>query len=288
VKYQFITNHQQEFKITVMCRVLGVSRSGYYAWQKRPLSPRKMADQSLTEQIEVIHQHSRRTYGPVRVQVELAEQGIKCGHNRVARLMREVGLSAKQRRKFKLSTTDSNHDQPIAPNLLARDFEASRPNQKWSGDITFIPTAAGWLYLAVILDLYSRRIVGWAMSDSLDRSLVLRALQMALATRKPEPGLLHHSDRGSQYASSDYRALLTKYQIQASMSRKGNCYDNAPVESFFATLKTELIHQRRYLTRQEAQTDIFEYIELFYNRYRRHSALGYLNPVAFEKLPFPP
>jgi transposase InsO family protein len=198
VKYQLITAHQQEFKIGVMGRVLGVSRSGYYAWRKRPPSPRKMADQSLTEQIEVIHQHSRRTYGPVWVQIELADQGIRCGHNRVARLMREVGLSAKQSRKFKLTTTDSNHDDPIAPNLLERDFEASRPNQKWSGDITFIPTAVGWLYLAVILDLYSRRIVGWAMSDSLDRSLVLRALRMALATRKPEPGLLHHSDRGSQ------------------------------------------------------------------------------------------
>jgi transposase InsO family protein len=287
VKYQFIAAYQQEFQIMLMCRVLGVSRSGYYAWRKRPPRPRKMADQQLTEQIEVIHRQSRRTYGPVRVQVELADQGIRCGHNRVARLMREAGLSAKQSRKFKLRTTDSNHDEPIAPHLLQRDFTASRPNQKWLGDITFIPTAAGWLYLAVILDLYSRRIVGWAMGDSLDRSLVLRALRMALETRQPEPGLLHHSDRGSQYASQDYRALLTKYQIQASMSRKGNCYDNAPVESFFANLKTELIHQRRYLTRQEAQTDIFEYIEVFYNRYRRHSALGYLSPVAFEELPLP-
>jgi transposase InsO family protein len=284
-----MADHRQAFSITVMCRVLGVSRSGYYAWRKRALSSRKMADQQLTEQIEAIHRHSRRTYGPVRVQVELAEQGIKCGHNRVARLMREVGLSAKQSRKFRISTTDSNHDDPIAPHLLERDFQANRPNQKWLGDITFIPTAAGWLYLAVILDLFSWRIVGWAMGDSLDRSLVLAALRMAIETRKPAPGLLHHSDPGSQYASHDYRALLTKYQIQASMSRKGNCYDNAPMESFFATLKTELIHQRRYLTRREAQTDIFEYIEVFYNRYRCHSALDTIGErlntqVTFDKL----
>lgn len=283
MKYQFIATHRQEFKITVMCRVLDVSRSGYYAWRNRPTSARKMADQHLTEQIEVIHQKSRRTYGSRRIQKELADQGIKCGHNRVARLMREVGLSAKQSRKFKISTTDSKHDYPIAPHLLERDFRAQRPNQKWLSDITFIPTAEGWLYLAVVLDLYSRRIVGWAMSDSLDRSLVLAALRMALETRQPEPGLLHHSDRGSQYASHDYRDLLTKYHLQASMSRKGNCYDNAPMESFFGTLKTELIHHRHYLTRMEAKTDIFEYIEVFYNRYRRHSALGYLCPVAFEK-----
>ena len=201
--------------------------------------------------------------------------------------MREIGLSAKQSRKFKIITTDSNHNQPIAPNLLERDFTAKRPNQKWLTDITFIPTAEGWLYLAAVLDLYSRRIVGWAMAATLDRSLVLAALRMALQTRQPEPSLLHHSDRGSQYASQDYRAVLTKYHIQASMSRKGNCYDNAPMESFFGTLKTELIHHRHYLTRLEAKTDIFEYIEVFYNRYRRHSAIGYLAPVAFEKLPIP-
>ena len=287
MKYQFIANHYAEFKITVMCRVLGVSRSGYYAWGKRPTSVRKMADQSLTEQIEVIHQKSRRTYGSIRIQKELADQGIKCGHNRVARLMREIGLSAKQSRKFKISTTDSNHDQPIAPNLLERDFTAKRPNRKWLTDITFIPTAESWLYLAVVLDLYSRRIVGWAMAATLETSLVLTALRMALDTRQPEPGLVHHSDRGSQYASQDYRAVLTKHQIQASMSRKGNCYDNAAMESFFGTLKTELIHHRHYLTRLEAKTDIFEYIEVFYNRYRRHSTLGYLAPVAFEKLPIP-
>jgi len=287
VKYQFIAHHYEEFKITVMCRVLGVSRSGYYAWCKRPTSARKMADQSLSEQIELIHQNSRQTYGSVRIQVELAENGIICGHNRVAGLMREIGLNAKQNRKFKIITTDSNHNQPIAPNLLDRDFTARQPNQKWLTDITFIPTDEGWLYLAAVLDLYARRIVGWAMAETLERQLVLAALRMALETRQPPAGLLHHSDRGSQYASQDYRDVLTQYQIQASMSRKGNCYDNAPMESFFGTLKTELIHHRHYLTRMEAKTDIFEYIEVFYNRLRRHSALGYLCPVAFEKLPLP-
>jgi len=287
VKYQFIAHHYEEFKITVMCRVLGVSRSGYYAWCKRPTSARKMADQSLSEQIELIHQNSRQTYGSVRIQVELAENGITCGHNRVAGLMREIGLNAKQNRKFKIITTDSNHNQPIAPNLLDRDFTARQPNQKWLTDITFIPTDEGWLYLAAVLDLYARRIVGWAMAETLERQLVLAALCMALETRQPPAGLLHHSDRGSQYASQDYRDVLTQYQIQASMSRKGNCYDNAPMESFFGTLKTELIHHRHYLTRMEAKTDIFEYIEVFYNRLRRHSALGYLCPVAFEKLPLP-
>lgn len=287
MKYQFIAHHYEEFKITVMCRVLGVSRSGYYAWCKRPTSARKMADQSLSEQIELIHQNSRQTYGSVRIQVELAENGITCGHNRVAGLMREIGLNAKQNRKFKIITTDSNHNQPIAPNLLDRDFTARQPNQKWLTDITFIPTDEGWLYLAAVLDLYARRIVGWAMAETLERQLVLAALRMALETRQPPAGLLHHSDRGSQYASQDYRDVLTQYQIQASMSRKGNCYDNAPMESFFGTLKTELIHHRHYLTRMEAKTDIFEYIEVFYNRLRRHSALGYLCPVAFEKLPLP-
>ena len=288
MKYQFIADHQAEFSISLMGRVLGVSPSGYYAWRKRPPSAQKMADQSLVEQIEAIHQDSRRTYGSPRIHQELADNGVKCGHNRVARLMQTVGLAAKQHRKFKITTTDSNHDYPVAPNVLDRDFTAEGPNQKWLADITYIPTDEGWLYLAAVLDLYSRRIVGWAMDDNLERHLVIPALQMALETRQPGPGLLHHSDRGSQYASQDYRDLLTKHQIQASMSRKGNCYDNAPMESFFGTLKTELIHQRHYLTPKEAKTDIFEYIEVFYNRSRRHSTLGYLAPVAFENLPVSP
>jgi transposase InsO family protein len=285
MKYQFIADHQQEFKITAMCRVLKVSRSGYYAWRKRPVSKREMANQKLTEQIEEIHQESRQTYGSPRIHAELADQGVKCGHNRVARLMRKAELRAKQKRKFKVTTTDSVHNYPVAPNLLAQDFQASQPNEKWVADITYIATAEGWLYLAAVMDLYSRRIVGWAMSDSLERWLPLAALQMALETRQPPPGLLHHSDRGSQYASDDYQAVLTNYQIQGSMSRTGNCYDNAPIESFFGTLKTELVHHRHYATRAEAKTDIFEYIEVFYNRFRRHSALDNLCPIVFENLP---
>jgi len=285
MKYQFIADHRQEFEIRAMCRVLKVSRSGYYAWCQRPVSEREMANQKLTEQIEEIHQESRQTYGSPRIHAELADQGVQCGHNRVARLMRQAGLRAKQKRKFKVTTTDSTHNYPVAPNRLDQDFQASRPNEKWAGDITYIATAEGWLYLAAVMDLYSRRIVGWAMGDTLARSLPLAALQMALETRQPPPGLLHHSDRGSQYASEDYQAVLTKYQIQGSMSRAGNCYDNAPIESFFGTLKTELVHHRHYATRAEAKTDIFEYIEVFYNRFRRHSALDNLCPVVFEKLP---
>jgi transposase InsO family protein len=284
VKYQFIAAHREEFEITVMCRMLAVSRSGYYAWLKRPTSPRKMADQELAQHIKDIHQQSRQTYGSPRIQAELAENGINCSHKRVARLMRDEELWAKQRRKFKVTTTDSAHNYPVAPNRLDQNFRASRPNEKWLVDITYIPTAEGWLYLAVVMDLYARRIVGWAMADTLERSLVIAALTMAIKRRQPSPGLLHHSDRGSQYASDDYQALLTQYQMQCSMSRTGNCYDNAPMESFFGTLKTELVHHCHYQTKAEAKTDIFEYIEVFYNRFRRHSALLYQSPVNYEKL----
>lgn len=286
MKYQFIADHREEFEITVMCRVLAVSRSGYYAWRNRPTSARKMADQELSQHIKQIHDHSRQTYGSPRIQAELAENGVNCGCKRVARLMRQEELFAKQSRKFKVITTDSAHPYPVAPNLLAQDFTASRPNEKWLTDITYIPTAEGWLYLAVVLDLYSRRIVGWAMGDRLERHLVIAALQMAVKMRQPPPGLLHHSDRGSQYASDDYQALLTQHQMRCSMSRTGNCYDNAPTESFFGTLKTELVHHCQYQTKAEAKTDIFEYIEVFYNRFRRHSALAYQSPVNFEKLAF--
>ena len=282
MKYQFIEDHREEFKITVMCRVLDVSRSGYYAWRQRPVSSREMANQGLRQQIREIYKKSHQTYGSPRIHAELAGNGVNCGHNRVARLMREEELWAKQNRKFKVITTDSTHDYPVAPNLLDQDFEASQPNEKWLADITYIPTDEGWLYLAAVMDLYSRRIVGWAMADTLERWLTIAALQMAIETRQPPPGLLHHSDRGSQYASDDYQALLTKYQMQGSMSRTGNCYDNAPMESFFGTLKTELVHHRHYVTRTEAKTDLFEYIEVFYNRFRRHSTLDYQCPVAFE------
>jgi putative transposase len=285
MKYQFMAEHRAEFEVTVMGRVLGVSRSGYYAWCNRPVSPRKMANDILLEQIKQTHQKSRQTYGSPRIHAELVEQGIGCGHKRVARLMRLHGLAAHQKPVFKLKTTDSQHDQPVAPNLLDQDFEAHQPDQKWLADITYIPTAEGRPYLAVVLDLYSRRIVGWAMSDSLERQLVITALQMALLARQPPPGLLHHSDRGSQYVSDDYQTLLTQHQLRCRMSRAGNCYDNAPLESFFGTLKTELIYRRHYPTQAEARTDIFEFIEVFYNRFRRHSALGYLSPVNYEQLP---
>ncbi len=282
MKFQFIEAHRAEFDITVMCRVLGVSRSGYYAWRGRPVSARKMANDQLKRQIRTIFQNSRQTYGSPRIQAELNENGLKCGQNRVARLMREEKLWAKQKRKFKVSTTDSKHNYPVAPNLLDQNFQASRPDEKWLSDMTYIPTQEGWLYLAAVMDLCSRRIVGWEMGPTLERWLPLAALEMALETRQPAPGLLHHSDRGSQYASQDYQALLTKHEMLGSMSRKGNCYDNAPMESFFATLKTELVHHRQYATRAEARSDIFEYIELFYNRSRRHSALDYQTPAAFE------
>ena len=283
MRYEFIQAHRVEFAIRVMCRVLDVSRSGYYAWRKRPVSSREMANQDLKIEIKEIYQRSRQTYGSPRIRAELAEQGLRCGVNRIARLMNEAGVVAKQSAKFKVMTTDSDHVYPVAPHLLGQDFTAGRPNEKWLSDITYIPTAEGWLYLALVMDLYSRRIIGWAMADNLERWLAIDALQMALETRQPPPGLIHHSDRGSQYASHDYQALLTQHQFQVSMSRKGNCYDNAPMESCIGTLKTEQVYHRHYATRAEAKTDIFEYIEVFYNRFRRHSALGYQCPVAFEQ-----
>lgn len=283
MRYEFIEAHRGEFEIVIMCRVLGVSRSGYYAWRKRPVSRREMANEALTEKIRDIHQQSDETYGSPRIHAHLADEGLKCGVNRVARLMREAELMGQPNAKFKVVTTDSQHAYPVSPNLLGQDFTTVQLNEKWLSDITYIPTDEGWLYLALVMDLHSRRIIGWAMDDNLERGLAIAALQMALNLRQPSPGLIHHSDRGSQYASHDYQALLTAYHIQGSMSRKGNCYDNAPMESCIGTLKTERVHRRHYLTRAEAKTDIFEYIEVFYNRFRRHSALGYQNPVAFEQ-----
>jgi len=285
VRYQFIEEHRDQYPVTLMCRILAVTRSGYYEWRKRPLSARKMADLLLLRHIQDIFEQSRETYGSYRIQAELADEGIRCGRKRVARLRREHNLEPKTVQPFKVVTTDSNHKLPVAPNRLNQQFSADRPDQIWLTDITYVPTAEGWLYLAVVLDLYSRRIVGWAMRDSLHRQLVIEALHMAITVRQPAPGLLHHSDRGSQYASDDYQALLTQARMVASMSRKGNCYDNAPVESFFGTFKTELVFHQQYATRAEARLDIFEYIEVFYNRFRRHSALGYKSPVKYEALP---
>lgn len=284
MRYRFIEDQRNDYPVTLLCQVMQVARSGYYNWRKQPLSPRKMADLVLLQHIRDIFEEGRQTYGSDRIQGILAEQGIRCGRERVARLMQANGLKPKTKRPFRVITTDSKHKLPVAPNRLEQDFTADAADQKWTTDITYVPTAEGWLYLSVVLDLYSRRIVGWAMSDSLHRQLVIDALHMALAARKPAPGLIHHSDRGSQYASHDYQALLTRAKMIGSMSRKGNCYDNASVESFFGTLKTELVYQRQYTTREEARADIFEYIEVFYNRIRCHSALGYKSPVNYEAL----
>lgn len=263
-----------------MCRVLQVSPSGYYAWRRRPAAS-DFADAALLTEIKAVYVESKRRYGSPRVHHRLRQHGIRCGQKRVARLMREHGLRARRRRRA-TTTTDSNHTLPVAENVLERHFEVQVPNARWAADITYIWTQQGWLYLAVVMDLFSRRIVGWAMQETLHRSLVLSALEMALVARQPAPGLLHHSDRGSQYASGDYQELLEQAGCTCSMSRKGNCWDNAPVESFFSTLKMELVHERRYQSWQQARTELFEFIEIWYNRQRLHSSLGYLSPIDYE------
>jgi len=282
MRYQFIQDHQNEFPLERMCKVLSVSASGYYAWQTRPVSQQAQANEKLLPMIRAIHSRSRKTYGSPRVHAELIADGLKVGKNRIARLMRRENLRG-QRKKKQPRTTNSQHSHPVAPNRLNREFQASRPNEKWLADITYIPTAEGWLYLAVVLDLFSRKIVGWAFAATLESNLVEQAFCMAVQNRTTITGLLHHSDRGSQYAGDPYQRLLSDQQIQVSMSRTGNCYDNAPMESFFSTLKCEHVHFQNYRTRQEAQTDIFAYILGFYNRQRRHSSLGYLSPEEFER-----
>lgn len=282
MRYQFIQNHQDEFPVRRMCRVLSVSPSGFYAWQSRSVSPRVQANEKLLAEIRAIHSRSRKTYGSPRVHAELRAGGFPVGKNRVARLMRAENLRGRRKRK-QPRTTNSQHSYPVAPNRLNREFHATQPNEKWLADITYIPTAEGWLYLAVVLDLFSRKIVGWAFAASLESCLVEQAFRMAVHDRFVLSGLLHHSDRGSQYAAGAYQQLLADQQIQTSMSRTGNCYDNAPMESFFSTLKCEHVHFQNYQTRQEAQTDIFAYIVGFYNRQRRHSSLDYLSPEEFER-----
>lgn len=274
-------NHAGEHKVARLCRALSVSKSGYYAWRRRAPSARARTDGELLTRIREAHARSRRTYGSPRVHAELRAQGTRCSRKRVARLMRSAGLSARRPRRA-VRTTDSRHSPPVAPNLLGRDFSAEAPDRRWAADITYVPTAEGWLYLAVILDLFSRRVVGHACAATLATALVVEAWALACGRRRPGAGLLHHSDRGSQYASGEYRARLAELGAQASMSRRGDCYDNAAVESFFSTLKTELIHGHRYATRAEARADIFEYVEVFYNGERRHSALGYLSPAEYE------
>jgi putative transposase len=266
-----------------MCQVLGVSSSGYYAWRRRSPSQREMANRELTEQIQQAFEESGQTYGSPRIYQVMRQRGLTCSQNRVARLMRAAGVRAKQSRRFR-ATTRRNRADGVAPNRLNREFSAERPNQKWLADITYIPTGEGWLYLAVVLDLFSRRVVGWAMSNRMTGELTLRALQMALRRCQPEPGLIHHSDQGSQYTDGTYQALLTAHHMLVSMNGVGSWYDNAPMESFFATLKSELVHHRHYHTRDEASSDLFYYIEGFYNRRRLHSSLGYVSPEAYEQL----
>jgi putative transposase len=281
VRFAFIATEKACYPVALMCRVLQVSRSGYYAWCQRPAAARTLKDQTLSLEVAAIHAESRGRYGSPRIHAELRERGQRTGRKRVARLMRTAGLRARERRRFRC-TTDSRHGMAIKANLLARRFAVPAPNSGWVTDITYLWTWEGWLYLAVILDLFSRRVVGWGLSERLEREGALDALKMALQNRQPPQGLLHHSDRGSQYASHEYQQLLAAHGALSSMSRKGNCWDNAVAESFFATLKLELAYRRHWRTRTQARNEIFEYIELFYNRQRRHSALGYLSPDEFE------
>jgi transposase InsO family protein len=262
--------------------MLEVTRGGYYAWRDRAVSPRHQRRATLVERIRAVHELSRGSYGSPRITVELQESGIGVCENTVAKYMREDGVCVKPRRRFVPRTTNSDHEHPVAPNRLDRDFAATAPDQKWCCDLTYVFTDEGWLYLSVVIDLFSRKVVGWSMSDDLKAQGVAEALEMAIARRRPGVGLLHHSDRGVQYACALYRDLLAGHGIACSMSRPGNCYDNAVTESFFGTVKSELVNRTRYRTREEARASIFEWIECWYNRRRRHSSLGYLSPEAFE------
>jgi putative transposase len=281
VRYRFIKDNLSQFHVTTMCRVLEVSRSGFYGCLKAAKSERVVANDYLLGKIAEVHNRSHRTYGGRRVHRELKGQGETCSRNRVARLMSEHDLKAKTTRKFR-ATTNSRHSLPVAPNLLNRNFIVDAPNKAWVSDITYIPTEEGWLYLASVVDLYSRMVVGWSTGECMTKELAMDALKMAIRQRKPSAGLIHHSDRGVQYASDDYQNLLRHHGIICSMSRKGNCWDNAVIESFFGTMKTECIHHRHYHSRAEATRDIFQYTEIFYNCQRLHSTLGYKSPVQFE------
>jgi putative transposase len=282
MRYQFIRDHRDEFSVKRMCQLLGVTRSGYYACQLDKVGPRELENQVLVEQIRMEYKTSRQTYGSPRIWVRLLGQGLTCGRHRVARLMRREGIRPQKRHRRYPVTTQRQPGVIPAPNYLNQDFSATAVNTKWVSDFTYIDTAEGWLYLAVILDLFSRKVVGWAMSSHMDTVLVETALHMALRTRQPHATLLHHSDQGSQYTSTAYQSRLADRNLQPSMSRVGNCYDNAVAESFFGTLKAECV-TRQFATHAQARTTIFEYIEVWYNRQRLHSSLGYLSPVEFEQ-----
>jgi len=283
VRFGLIKAEKANHDVALLCRVLEVSRQGFYAWLRRKPCQRKRQDEGLGQSIRSSFTGSEGRYGAPRVQKELRAQGIATSRKRVARLMKQHGLVARPRRRRFVRTTDSNHGFRIAPNRLARDFRPAGPNQAWATDITYVPTKQGWLYLAVVLDLFSRKVVGWAMQPYLDRRLVLAAIRMAIEARRPAPGLVHHSDRGVQYACEEYQRVLVDAEILPSMSRKADCWDNAVVESFFSTLKQELVYRRAFATHGEARSAIFEYIEGFYNRRRIHSTLGYLSPVEYER-----
>ena len=282
MRFGFIQTEKASYPVRLLCRTLEVSPAGFFAWCRRGLSARAREDAALKVKIRAVHGASSKRYGSPRVHAELKAQEHRIGRKRVARLMKEEGLAGQRKRRFRV-TTDSRHSHPVAPNTLARDFSVSGPNKVWVGDITYIWTREGWLYLAVILDLFSRRIIGWALDSSMDRGLALDALLMALRTRRPDEGLLHHSDRGVQYASGDYQRLLLKHGIDCSMSRKGDCWDNAVAESFFSTLKAELIQENDYVSRDQAKASVFAYLEAFYNTRRLHSVLGYVSPVEYER-----
>jgi putative transposase len=283
MRFQLIDAAKEEFPVRRLCKVLGVSQSGSFAWRSRPMSRRQREELVLLAHLRSAFQLSNGTYGSPRITRELQDAGLVVGRRRTARLMRENGLKARQKRRF-TRTTDSHHALPVAPNLLEQDFSAARPNQKWAADISYVWTSEGWLYLAVVLDLFARRVVGWAVSDRLHQDLALEALRKALAIRQPAPGLIHHADRGSQYCSMAYQAELKKHGFRISMSGKGNCFDNAVVETFFKSLKSELVWRTVFHTRAEAKQAIGCYIDGFYNPVRRHSTLDYVSPVQFERL----
>ena len=282
MKYGRIKEWRKDYPVAALCRVLKVSESGCYAWVTRPPSPRNRENARLEQEIKASHQRTRETYGPSRLQRDLADYGIFVGIDRIKRIRRKLGLRCKQKRKFK-ATTNSKHTLPVAPNLLARKFTVSAPNQAWVSDITYIPTAEGWLYLAGIKDLFSGELVGYALNERMTKDLVIQALFRAVRNQKPKPGLILHSDRGSQYCAHDYQKVLVQFDMRPSMSRKGDCWDNSPMESFWGTLKNELVHHRQYSTRYQAKQEITEYIEIFYNRQRKQARLGFLSPVAFTK-----
>jgi len=282
VKYAWIQKHKRLFPISVMCRLLNVSTSGYYGHLKRLPCPQQIRRRAITQAVAVSYFESHRIYGYRKVYEDVMET-IACCPETVRRVMRDIGLYSRIKRKF-IVTSDSDHILSVAENLLDRDFAAAAPNRKWVADITYLPTKQGWLYLAVVLDLFSRRIVGWSMSDTIDSTLVQDALRMALLHRRPDMGVLHHSDRGVQYAADDFQDLLTSNKIVCSMSRKGNCWDNAVVESFFGSLKNEWMQKKIYQTMEDAKKDVFHYIEVFYNRKRRHASLGYVSPVVYEEM----